>query len=777
MRGLLLVIVSALAAAPLLAQSGGTAQGPEAAADSLPVRRVVLYKTGVGYFEHRGRVNGTGSVAIRFTSAQLNDVVKSLTALDLGNGRITGISYNSAEPLDRRMSALRLPVGQQATLPELLAALRGARVEIAAGGAPATGRLLSVERQRRQIGTNGGAVDVDVVSVLTDGGELRTFEVDTSLRVRVLERELRQEIGQYLDLVGSARDQDARRMVIRSAGTGARELFVSYVSEVPVWKTTYRLVLPETGAPFLQGWAIVDNTIGEDWRDVQLSLVAGAPQTFIQEIARPYYTQRPVVPLPETALLAPQTHAATLASGPGTLAGVVTVAGGGMAPGVRVRARSGGRSFSTVTDASGRYQLQLPAGRWQIDYELEGFHRATVDDVHVEGGITREQDVELALGPVTDPLTVEAERPVMVPGGVVGGRVGGLPAPPPPPAAPAQAMRDMAPVASAGELGDLFEYRIQEPVTIAKNQSALVPILNAPVQAERVSLWSQQNGSGRPLRAVWLTNSSTLTLDGGTFSVVEADAFAGEGLLDPLEPGERRLLSYAADLGVLVSAEPRASATRVVRVRARDGIVTQESEERAATLYRLRNEDATARVMVIEHPRRPGWQLSGGPEPAETTAGARRFRVAVEPKREVTLEVREHRTTDARVSLLTFTDSVLKTWVAGGLSAAELENALGPVLEKRREVTRLSMRLSTLEQERTRLFADQERLRENLKALGRSSEERSLVQRYTRQLEQQETRLEALDAEMAAARQERERADQELRALIGKVNFEIGNGE
>jgi FtsZ-binding cell division protein ZapB len=149
----------------------------------------------------------------------------------------------------------------------------------------------------------------------------------------------------------------------------------------------------------------------------------------------------------------------------------------------------------------------------------------------------------------------------------------------------------------------------------------------------------------------------------------------------------------------------------------------------------------------------------------------------LEKRREVTLEVRERRTTDARLSLLTFPDSMLRTWVAGGLPAAELERALDPVLAKRREVSEIAARIRALEQERTRLFEDQERLRENLKALGRSSEERSLVQRYTRQLEQQEGRLEALDAEMATAREARERADQELRALIGKVNFEIGNGK
>src|ERR1019366_6551643 len=116
----------------------------------------------------------------------------------------------------------------------------------------------------------------------------------------------------YLGLVASTRDQDVRRMTISTAGDGERNLLVTYISEVPVWKSTYRIVIPTEGKPLLQGWAIVDNSVGEDWKDVELSLVAGAPQSFVQELSQPYYTRRPVVPLPENAMLTPQTHEATI---------------------------------------------------------------------------------------------------------------------------------------------------------------------------------------------------------------------------------------------------------------------------------------------------------------------------------------------------------------------------------------------------------------------------------------------------------------------------------
>src|SRR5207249_11898975 len=101
-----------------------------------------------------------------------------------------------------------------------------------------------------------------------------------------LEKDVNEEVGKYLGLIASTRDQDVRRMTISTAGDGDRDLLVSYISEVPVWKSTYRIVVPKEGKPLLQGWAVVDNTVGEDWKNIQLSLVAGAPQTFVQELSQ-----------------------------------------------------------------------------------------------------------------------------------------------------------------------------------------------------------------------------------------------------------------------------------------------------------------------------------------------------------------------------------------------------------------------------------------------------------------------------------------------------------
>jgi hypothetical protein len=332
-----------------VAVSSGQSSNSGEAAARLPVTRVILYKNGVGYFEHAGQVRGSQDVNVDFTTAQLNDVLKSLTVLDLGKGRITGVSYNSTAPLEQRLGSLRLPVGENPTTAQFLDALRGARVEVHSGSMSASGRLLSIEEREVLTGRDGpkndggeeeksgGRIGLTQVSLVSDSGEVRIFDLTPATSVRVMEKEVGEEVGKYLGLVASTRDQDVRRMTISTAGEGERNLLVSYISEVPVWKSTYRIVIPNEGKPLLQGWAIVDNTVGEDWKDVELSLVAGAPQSFVQELSQPYYTRRPVVALPENAMLTPQTHEATMeeaatpAPPPMTSAGVVGGVPGGVA--------------------------------------------------------------------------------------------------------------------------------------------------------------------------------------------------------------------------------------------------------------------------------------------------------------------------------------------------------------------------------------------------------------------------------------------------------------
>jgi len=667
------------------------------------VRRVVLYKNGVGYFEHLGRVHSSQDVHVDFTSAQLNDVLKSLTVLDLSGGKITGVGYNSEAPLARRLATLRLALGEKPTTAEFLSALRGARLEVRGGNNPAmTGKLLSVER-KTQNGSNW-TVETDEISLITDGGEIRSVDINPITSVRIAEKDLQVEVGKYLGLIASSRDQDVRRMTISTTGAGERNLYVSYISEVPIWKTTYRIVLPSKPEknPLLQGWAIVDNTIGEDWNEVELSLVAGAPHSFIQELSQPYYGRRPVVPLPESVQLTPQTHAATLEAMP---------------------------------------RLVSP---------------------HVMGGVPG----GVAGGSM---------------GGVIGGVIGGMGGAPPPPkpssvdeAEVEEAREESEPVAEGNTIGDLFEYKLKERVTIRKNQSALVPILQTDIAAERVSLWSESLGVARPLRALWVNNASSLTLDGGSFSVLDSNTFAGEGLVEAIKPGERRLLSYATDLGLLVDTKQDSGHERVTRVRIYRGTMTTTREEREKKIYIVRNEDTTPRTLVIEHAARSEWKLAeDGPKPEEKASGLYRFRLSVEPKKTERLVVNEAKPLYTQYAVNGATDDQIELFLRQKSINSDIAKALRAIVAQKNVVADFDEKIRAQQKVIDQIFTDQGRLRENMKALKGSAEEKTLLQRYTKQLDEEETELGTLRKGKQATEKEQQLASAVLQHMIQELQLDV----
>ncbi|HEV2207115.1 MAG TPA: hypothetical protein VGR36_11270 [Candidatus Acidoferrales bacterium] len=699
--------------APSVAAASRSQTDSEIAAESqskLPIRRVVLYKTGVGYFEHLGQVGGDQTVGIDFTSGQLNDVLQSLTVLDLGGGRITAVDYNSEAPFSQRLGMLRLPLTDQTNISNFYGALRGARLEVRSGSSVITGRLLSVQQDTRVVDRT--SVQVNVLTLVSDSGEVRSIDLAPGVSVRLADHDVNEEVGRYLSLLSSVRQQDLRRMTISTSGSGERQLFVSYISEVPIWKTTYRVVMPTKPGdePLLQGWAIVDNTVGEDWNNVELSLVAGSPQSFIEQLSQPYYARRPVVPLPQAAQLTPQTHESAMQSG----------VGGGPPP---------------------------PPALPMVEGKLEAPAAPRPYGAGVGGGQM---------------------------GGVLGGIIGSTRSNSESVNVDfAKVMANTAPAARGQELGDLFEYKLKDRVTIHKNESALVPIVQTNVKAEKVSLWNQSDGSPRPLRALWITNSSGLTLDGGSFSVIEDNAFAGEGLTDPIKPDEKRLISYAADLGVRVASRQESDPQRVTEVRITRGIMIQTSEFRQKTTYTINDDDTTPRTVLIEYPVRGGWKLGKDtPKPAEETPSLYRFRVELKPKTEAKLAISESRPIESNYDLTNLTSDQIELFVHQGSINPQIEAAFRKIVAQKAVVAGLDAQLKRRSNEKQQIFQDQQRIRENLKALKGTAEERALTERYTKQLSDQETQLETLRRETADLQTKRDQAQAQLDNMIQNLTLD-----
>jgi archaellum component FlaC len=275
------------------------------------------------------------------------------------------------------------------------------------------------------------------------------------------------------------------------------------------------------------------------------------------------------------------------------------------------------------------------------------------------------------------------------------------------------------------------------------------------------------------MRSLWFTNSSGLTLDGGSFNVLESNTFAGEGLMDPIKPDEKRLLSYAIDLGVVVEDKRGSQQQTVSRVRLVHGTLMQITEVREERAYKVRNEDSSRREMLIEHPARSGVKFAAdSAQPVESTVSFHRFKLTVEPKSTATLTVKEVEPKTVRYEITNLTSKQIAYFVQEKTIDENIEKALRGILAQKDGIAALDAQIESHEKEIKSVFEDQERVRENLKALKGSAEEKELTQRYTRQLNQQEDRVQALRNEVAELHRQRDAAQAGLDKTIEGLSME-----
>src|SRR6266446_5173519 len=315
---LLLIVVSLLSVnsfaqtrrATRTRASQTAATGPNT--QTLPIRRVILYSNGVAYIERRGMVSGHAEINLSFKQSQVDDVLKSMVVLDLGQGRIGAVSYNSSAPPAARLADIPFSVEpgtqneNQGGLAGVLTQLQGAHVIVATANRTAAGSILTVEERKSQIDANKPPSITHALVIASENGELMSFDLADVRSVKLIDDGARRDVNEFANASASARRRDAKTIVVTSDGAGSREMLVSYTIAAPIWKTTYRVVLDQSGKPFFQGWAIVDNVGDEDWNNILLSLISGTPISFIQPIQKPFYRYRPIVPMPTDLKLEPQ---------------------------------------------------------------------------------------------------------------------------------------------------------------------------------------------------------------------------------------------------------------------------------------------------------------------------------------------------------------------------------------------------------------------------------------------------------------------------------------
>ena len=704
-------------------------QTAKTANQTLPIRRVILYSNGVAYIERRGTVTGHAEIDLSFKQSQVDDVLKSMVVLDLGQGRIGAVSYNSSAPPAARMADIPFSIQADTDsennggLAGVLSQLQGARVVVSTGSRTANGSILTVEERKSQIDANKPAQISHTLVIASEGGELMSFDLADVRSIKLVDEGTRRDVNEFANASASARRRDAKTIVVTSDGAGAREMLVSYTVAAPIWKTTYRVVLDTSGKPFFQGWAIVDNVSEEDWNNISLSLVSGSPVSFIQPIQKPFYRYRPIVPMPDDLRLAPQTYEPGEGGGVGGGAGAGNGAGTGK-DGVNEPVAVNGDPLQQ------RQVYQLPLNNRGVS-SLMNLAPGTSGSAPYAGGATS----------LSDAIT--------------------------------RSDSGIEAAATGTEVGDLFEYKIDQPVTVPRDRSALIPILQTRMEGERVSIYNEGNRRDRAMGGMLLKNTSPLTLEGGAMTVIDGDAYAGEALMERLKPGEQRLISFALDLGTLVNSTMKEDRAPTFMVRAVNGVFQAHYYQTLRKVYTLVNQTDKPRVVFIEHPVRQDWTLSNDTtKPDSKSARYYRFRVPLEPHQKVELPVTERRALMDSYALTNFSRPDLELFISRNYIDATTRAQLEKILDLKSKMTSTDARIESIDKEVNEIGEDQGRLRDNIKALTATAEAKQLISRYVAKADTQETRLEQLNKDKQSLHDERVRLQTDLEGLIRGLSLD-----
>lgn len=634
----------------------------------LPVRKIVLFKHGIAYFEREGSVEGDASIELQFKASEMNDVLKSLTTLDVDGGAISSISYESTKPASRMLEEVAIQLPDSNVLTSLISQIQGASISFTIAGKSLHAKIVGVESFQK---TDGDKPMLEHrLVVLTDGKRLQSFNLLEVEAMEIEDDKIREDLAYLLNALLSSKRADSKTMQIFAKGKGARKILISYIIEAPVWKTSYRVLLQPGEKPLLQGWALIDNTHDEDWNDISLSLVAGLPVSFVHDLYSMRFQQRPVVRVSNEPVYAPPVLEETVATDVQE-SGVAAIAA---APAMQVRAI---RSMQQKVE------------------------------------VTRQ----------------------------------------------------------SREAGEMYEYAIQNPVTVKRGQSALVPILAEHIDGTRIAVFNESIREKNPMAALEIKNNTGTTLEGGPLTVFEATGYAGEAMLKTMIPASTQIVPFAVELGCIITRDHRSKTQPVHQVKIANGVVYLYHAVLHSTTYLIQNNSARTLDLVLEHPFRHGWELTDSPEPFERTDNYYRIRKNSDPNSRMDITVTEKGLEHRSIAVASITAEQIRELVSTNYLDAKAQHSLKEILELQNRIVDLDRNMKVLGQNVQSIFKNQERLRQNLQSLGQRQEENELRQKYVKQLSEEEDRVHDITGKIDSLSQERLSLEQIRADKIQKLSY------
>jgi hypothetical protein len=620
-------------------------------APTLPIAQVILFNSGVGYFQREGEVEGNTRVDLSFPGSDVNDLLKSMVLQDLGGGKVSTVSYDSPDPIEKTLKSFAIDLTNNPSFGQLLNQARGEKIEVTmqqtAASQPGTlsGIILGMESQ--QPAGQGRVGEVELLNLLCTEG-MRSVPLSQVQRVRLLNPVLDNELRRALEVLAASHDMQKKMVSVGFTGEGKRSVRVGYVVENPIWKTSYRLVFDQNGKPLLQGWAVVENTSDEDWKDVRMALISGRPLSFQMNLYQPLYIPRPTVEPELFASLRPPVYGGALAGqfgiqGGGNLGGGLNALGGLGALGGGFGFQGGGFGFQGGGGFNGgnRYQAGNLGGQFgqQGGPFLRGVNIPPPDDDANQAGKTGNQRLTFE--------DLQKRRQELEAARKEAGKVG--------PALAAIDPKDsIDSVTAAGQIGDHFQYLIDQKVSLPRQKSALLPIVNKDIECTKLSIYSESVHAKFPLLGLKFKNTTGQPLTQGPITVFERGCYAGDARILDLQPSEERLLSYAIDLGTEIKTITRTTPDQSqVTLKPVKDLLHVGYRMRQTTTYTVKNRSEHERLTLIEQPIRAGWKLANPEKPAERSRDVYRFELAVPASKTASLDVVEEQDRVDPVTLTT----------------------------------------------------------------------------------------------------------------------------
>jgi len=664
---------------------------------NVPVSKITLFSSGVGFFEHSGCVSGTKEITLPFNTNAVNDALKSLVISDPEG--CPAVSYPSEETFSRTLMSLSINLNGS-SIQSMLQSLKGAEIEVFAPKS-IKGRIIFAERRtineadkQKLPGSESVNGSRDYLSLFTSNG-IKTVCIDEISHFTFSDPKITEDLNRALDLAMKSQDDKTRNLTIELAGNSERRISFGYVIPAAVWKASYRLNINLKNS-FLQGWAIVDNNSDNDWNNIELALVTGKPVSFIQDLYKIHNPTRPIIPLLTEGIADAKTY------------------------------DSGSSKSSTLGQSLKR----------SIEKKMQSVSLS-------------QDDIDAILSPISGTHEAANEDDNSQIGSLIN-------------------------TAASRPAGDQFEYTIKKPVSLSRQQSAMLPLVEGIIEANKYLVFSREeknaNCAYNPAICVELTNNTGMKLPAGPITVYDGMSYAGDALIKFFPIDEKRLISYGEDLSVTCSFITTVS-EKVSLIKIENGLMKQNRKTIYQSVYTFRNAGNETKKIIIEHPLTPRADLISPVQYSEKTHNLYRFTETLPSSDDfIHFSVTEEKVLCEELEIINFHYEKLASFLSDkAVTQKKVQEVLNNVSSLNQKIIKAGDTHKDLKDKLKQMLDKQERTRKNIDAAGNQSQQ---GKEYLQRLAREDSEIDALEEKINTAMNAIEEANKEYEKYLLGIKLE-----